>query len=358
MSVSPRPSIRTSQTSTGNRPFLAIQRPAPRDATESGFVLRARGLSKAYGGRLAVNGVDVDVRRGALTALIGPNGAGKSTIISMLVGLLQPTAGTVRAPACEPRIGIVFQNGVLDPTLTVRENLAIRSRLGERGPRARVDEVIRLVGADDFARQRYGTLSGGQRRRVDIARALLTHPDLLVLDEPTTGLDIGTRRSLWGLLHGLRRDEGMSILLTTHYLEEARNADDVIVLDRGRIIEQGTAADLVRRFGDHAVILSPGPGKGERLARLIAADPRWSAHVRPVRDLGRASSAAHDVKHSPDDESVEVDLDDPHDCLALLDAVQGLAEDFEVRRGTMDDVFLAITERARRTSRTDDGSMR
>lgn len=335
---------------------------ATSDATVNPPVLQARGLSRTYDGRLAVEGVDIDIRRGALTALIGPNGAGKSTIISMLIGLLRPTAGTVRAPAGNPRIGVVFQNSVLDPTLTVRENLEFRARLDRHVPRTRTDEVIDLVKAGGFSGQRYGTLSGGQRRRVDIARALLPHPDLLVLDEPTTGLDIGTRRMLWSLLHGLRRNEGLSILLTTHYLEEARNADAVVVLDGGRVIERGTAAGLIRRYGGHAVMLIPKPGHEEDVARLVADDPRWAGRVRPTGDRRRASPTPEDsdVNGGPDAPNgpLEVALDGPQDCLVLLDAARGLLEDFEVRRGTMDDAFLAITGRASQPHGVESGSVR
>ena len=188
------------------------------------MILQAKNISKRYGNYLAVNDIHLQFEKGTFNAILGPNGAGKSTTISMLIGLKQPTKGEI---IYEPgtKIGVVFQTSVLDEMLTVRENLAIRARQYKGLKPNRVSDLIGRLGLSTFQKQRYGTLSGGQKRRVDIARALLSQPDILFLDEPTTGLDIQTRKSIWDLLYQLQREEGMTVVLTTHYLDEADEAD-------------------------------------------------------------------------------------------------------------------------------------
>ena len=170
------------------------------------MILQAKNISKRYGNHLAVNNIHLQFEKGTFNAILGPNGAGKSTTISMLIGLKQPTKGEI---IYEPgaKIGMVFQTSVLDEMLTVRENLTIRAKQYKGLKPDRVSDLIGRLGLSAFQKQRYGTLSGGQKRRVDIARALLSQPDILFLDEPTTGLDIQTRKSIWDLLYQLQREE-------------------------------------------------------------------------------------------------------------------------------------------------------
>ena len=182
------------------------------------MILQAKHLTKRYGNHMAVDDIQLEFEKGSFNAILGPNGAGKSTTISMLNGLKKPTQGQIRY-APNTKIGVVFQASVLDEMLTVRENLTIRAQQYKKIAASRVDDLIHQLGLTAFQKQLYGTLSGGQKRRVDIARALLSRPDILFLDEPTTGLDIQTRKSIWDLLYRLQKDEGMTIILTTHYLD-------------------------------------------------------------------------------------------------------------------------------------------
>ena len=190
------------------------------------MILQAKHLTKRYGNHMAVDDIQLEFEKGSFNAILGPNGAGKSTTISMLIGLKKPTQGQIRY-APNTKIGVVFQASVLDEMLTVRENLTIRAQQYKEIAASRVDDLIHQLGLTAFQKQLYGTLSGGQKRRVDIARALLSRPDILFLDEPTTGLDIQTRKSIWDLLYRLQKDEGMTIILTTHYLDEADEADQI-----------------------------------------------------------------------------------------------------------------------------------
>ena len=211
------------------------------------MILQAKNISKRYGNHLAVNNIHLQFEKGTFNAILGPNGAGKSTTISMLIGLKQPTQGEI---IYEPdtKIGVVFQTSVLDEMLTVRENLTIRAKQYKALKPDRVSDLIGRLGLSAFQKQRYGTLSGGQKRRVDIARALLLQPDILFLDEPTTGLDIQTRKSIWDLLYQLQREEGMTVVLTTHYLDEADEADQIYIVDHGEVIAQGSASDIKSQY--------------------------------------------------------------------------------------------------------------
>ena len=171
------------------------------------MILQAKHLTKRYGDHMAVDDIQLEFEKGSFNAILGPNGAGKSTTISMLIGLKKPTKGQIRY-APNTKIGVVFQASVLDEMLTVRENLTIRAQQYKEIVASRVDDLIHQLGLTAFQKQLYGTLSGGQKRRVDIARALLSQPDILFLDEPTTGLDIQTRKAIWDLLSRLQRMKG------------------------------------------------------------------------------------------------------------------------------------------------------
>ena len=223
-------------------------------------VIQITGLHKSFGQIEAVRDLSIEVRRGQLFAFLGVNGAGKSTTIAMLCGQLTPDSGEVlvcgqnmcREPrAAMRKLGVVFQGSVLDRALSVRENLASRAALyGIRGAafRARLAELAQLLDFADLLNRPVGKLSGGQRRRIDIARALLHRPRLLILDEPTTGLDPQTRSLLWQVVAGLRQEENLTVFLTTHYMEEAADAGYVVLLDHGRIAAEGTPLQLKNTY--------------------------------------------------------------------------------------------------------------
>ena len=199
------------------------------------MLIETYDLTKKYGKKLALNSVDLKIDQGQLVAYLGTNGAGKSTTINILTGLLKPTSGTITY-ANNLKIGVVFQNSVLDNNLTVKDNLYLRAQMYKHFSKRWLQQLIDLIGIKNFLKQKYGTLSGGQRRRVDIARALINKPDLLFLDEPTTGLDLQTRLVIWQLLEKLQEEQGLTIFLTTHYLEEAENADQMYILENGNIL--------------------------------------------------------------------------------------------------------------------------
>lgn len=290
-------------------------------------ILVAEHLTKHYGKHIAVNDVNLHVAAGSLVAFLGPNGAGKSTTIRMLTTLSQPSSGTVSINGKQhlqdmrQDIGIVFQESVLDDRLTVRDNLRIRARLYPAVSQQRVDELLRRVGADEFAQQTYGSLSGGQRRRVDIARALLNKPRILFLDEPTTGLDIQTRAVIWKILQEMREQDGLTVFLTTHYLEEAEAADDVYVLDQGHIIAHGSAATLKHEYTHSQLVV-------------------WT---QPQQTLTIPSDWQHQLNRQNGTEVIEM----PSEQLPIefLNNQQAKIKDFEYHKGSMDDVFLALTGR-------------
>ncbi len=207
------------------------------------MLIETQELTKKFGDKIAVNKADIQIRRGQLVAYLGTNGAGKSTTINMLTGLLKPTSGII-SKASNLKIGVVFQNSVLDNALTVKDNLYLRAQMYRNYSPDWLEHLIALMDIKEFSNQKFGTLSGGQKRRVDIARALICKPDLLFLDEPTTGLDIQTRIVIWNLLTKLQQQQNLTIFLTTHYLEEAENADQMYILENGQILASGSAAKI------------------------------------------------------------------------------------------------------------------
>ncbi len=289
------------------------------------------GLKKYYGNIKAVDGVDFYVEPGSLFAFLGPNGAGKSTVIDILCTLSRPQAGQAFINGMEigredekirSEIGVVFQEGVLDRLLSVRENLMLRgSFYGLKGEelKKRTENALLEADAAEFADRRYGKLSGGQRRRADIARALVNSPKILFLDEPTTGLDPQTRAGIWETVRRLQRESGMTVFLTTHYMEEADSADYVVVLDNGRVKAKGTpnqlkkeyAADCLKLYGDvpHLIDII----KETRLSYSVLAD------------------------------GIKINLENTLSALPLLEKARGAITGFEVAMGDMDDAFMGIT---------------
>ena len=285
-------------------------------------------LSKRFGDVRAVQDLSFRVKEGELFAFLGINGAGKSTTINIMCGQLAKDAGTVKIGGVDldndlysikRSLGVVFQNSVLDKELSVEDNLQSRAALyGIRGGafRARLAELARLLEFEDLLKRTVGKLSGGQRRRIDIARALLHRPKILILDEPTTGLDPQTRSTLWRVIGDLRKNEGMTVFLTTHYMEEAADADYVVILDSGRIAAEGTPLTLKNTYtGDFITLYGV---EEEKIKRLGAPYER-------IRDACRVS------------------VSNTAAATELILKYPEVFQDYEITKGKMDDVFLAVT---------------
>jgi len=295
-------------------------------------IIEVEGLHKAYGSVKAVNGLDFYVERGKLFAFLGPNGAGKSTTIDIICTFLKPDGGSVTVDGfalgrqdTEIRkiIGAVFQDGVLDELLTVEENLRIRGGFyGLKGKKLReaVAKTAETTGITEILKRPYGKLSGGQRRRCDIARALVNTPKVLFLDEPTTGLDPQTRRYVWDTITKIREKNDMTVFLTTHYMEEAACADYVIVIDKGEISAKGTPSELKEKYSND---------------RLIISSHKTAEIEEILRIKGLACTVVADT--------VAVPLVSTLDALPIIESCREYIESFEVVKGTMDDAFIAIT---------------
>lgn len=284
------------------------------------MILQAKGLTKNYGDHTAVKDINLEFKKGSFNAILGPNGAGKSTTISMLIGLKRATNGQI-IYAPNTRIGVVFQASVLDEKLTVKENLAIRAQQYKGIKGGRVEDLINQLGLTAFQKQLYGTLSGGQKRRVDIARALLFNPDILFLDEPTTGLDIQTRKSIWDLLYRLQRDEGMTIILTTHYLDEADEADQLYIIDHGKVIAQGSAAEIKSEYASN-------------LLKICFKDKQVEKFLPKNMPVEKENEFEYSLYPKSQLEAID-----------YLTQVREKIASFEFRPGTMDDAFIALTGR-------------
>ena len=293
-------------------------------------IIEIKNLSKSFGEVKAVDDLSFRVKEGELFAFLGVNGAGKSTTINIICGCLAADGGTVtvdghdacRDEAVKNAIGVVFQNSLLDKSLTVADNLASRAALygiSGQGLKRRVAELADMLDFGGLLGRTVGKLSGGQRRRVDIARALIHKPSLLVLDEPTTGLDPKTRQTVWEIVRRLQREEGMTVFLTTHYMEEADGSDRVVIIDDGKIAAEGAPAVLKNEYSGSKLYVY-GDAQGN-LARLRAA--------------GFAAEAERGVVVLKTENAVQ--------ARAALSVFDGEPLDFEYEKGTMDDVFLAVT---------------
>ena len=285
------------------------------------MLVETKNLSKVYGDKVAVNDLNIQIERGSFTAILGPNGAGKSTTIQMLIGLLRPTSGQI-CYAEKLRLGVVFQNSVLDARLTVLENLTIRAKQYKEMQAGRIERLVSQLGLSAFVKQPYGTLSGGQKRRVDIARALLNSPDLLFLDEPTTGLDIQTRESIWSLLKQIQKEEQMTIVLTTHYLNEADDADKIYIVDHGQVIAQGSADQIKGNYARNVL-------------RILSQDAAGLEKSLPRGCAWEQVKEGEFILHPKTTQ----------EALTLLAQAAPYIEQFEFQPGTMDDAFMALTGR-------------
>jgi multidrug/hemolysin transport system ATP-binding protein len=291
-------------------------------------IIKIDGLCKSYGEVKAVQNISFRVKEGELFAFLGLNGAGKSTTISIICGTLQKDSGEVEidgkrlerdAEAIRREIGVVFQNSVLDKPLSVYDNLKMRCALygivGEAFEK-RLQKYATAFAIIDFLHRPVGKLSGGQRRRVDLVRALMHEPKILILDEPTTGLDPQTRTIVWKVIETLRKERNMTVLLTTHYLEEASEADYAVILDGGKIVAEGTPLELKNAYtGDYITLYGVDEAQVRALGK--AYEKRGNAYRIVVANTKEAT-----------------DL-----ILANPDAFT----DYEIVKGKMDDVFLAVT---------------
>lgn len=279
------------------------------------MLIETYGLTKRYGKKLALSNIDIKIDKGQLVAYLGTNGAGKSTTINILTGLLKQTSGTITY-APNLKIGVVFQDSVLDDNLTVKDNLYLRARMYKKYSKEWLNQLIESIGIKNFLNQKYGTLSGGQRRRVDIARALIDRPNLLFLDEPTTGLDLQTRLVIWHLLQKLQKEQGLTMFLTTHYLEEAENADQMYILENGNILASGSAKQIKEKYAPTRLLVTM---KNNEV-------PNLSNNITQLRD-----------------NKFRIESMSSKQVIDFLSKNEDEIADFEYQKGSIDDAFIKIT---------------
>lgn len=291
-------------------------------------IIEINNLDKSFQDVHAVNDLSLRVKEGELFAFLGVNGAGKSTTISIMCGMLAKDGGKVFIDGKDvdkdmreitKELGVVFQNTVLDAKLSVKDNLTSRAALyGITGKEAkqRIAHLAELLEFKDILNRTFGKLSGGQKRRVDVARALLNNPKILILDEPTTGLDPEARKALWSVVTSLRKNQNMTVFLTTHYMEEAADADYVVILDSGKISAEGTPLELKNNYtGDFVTIYNVDEDK--------------------IKTLGLPYENIRDA--------VRIAVKNTKEARDLIVRHPDLFTDFEITKGKMDDVFLAVT---------------
>ena len=300
------------------------------------YSVEVEHLSKSYGEVKAVNDISFRVRQGSLFAFLGVNGAGKSTTINIICSILKKDAGRVtvcghdldrEGDRIKEEIGIVFQTSVLDKQLTVAENLDLRASfygLPKAARKKNVERIVELLSLQPILKRPVGNLSGGQQRRVDIARAMVHDPRLLMLDEPSTGLDPKARLAVWSLIDGIRAETGMTVFLTTHYLEEAEKAGYVVIMDRGQIIAEGTPNELKNRYSYDSLL-----------------------NYRKRDEAFEKGLLAEGYRFSYDGEkrAYRIVIENSEAAKRLMQRFDGYTTDIEIIKGTMDDVFLNVTGR-------------
>lgn len=297
-------------------------------------IIEVKGLKKSYGSVEAVKGIDFYVERGKLFSFLGPNGAGKSTTIDIICTLLTYDAGEVIIDgnqlgkdddAIRHIIGAVYQDNVLDPLLSVKDNLRIRAGFYMKGKdkiSEAVGKAVSAVDVEGFFKRPYGKLSGGQRRRADIARALLNTPKILFLDEPTTGLDPQTRKHVWDTIKKLQEETGVTVFLTTHYMEEAAESDYVIIIDNGEIAAKGTPVELKEKYAKDLLKLS-----------VIEEDETDLLSVLEEMDIDYVKVG----------NEYAIRLEGTLEAYPILERTREYLTGFSVLNGTMDDVFITVT---------------
>ncbi len=291
-------------------------------------IIEIKNLCKSFGDIKAVDNLSFNVKEGELFAFLGQNGAGKSTTISVICGRLLKDNGSVvingkdidkDMESVKRDIGVVFQNSVLDTPLTVYDNLCSRAALyGIHGEdlKKRLNQLSELLDLEPLMKRTLGKLSGGQKRRIDIARALLHNPKILILDEPTTGLDPQTRKNVWDVIRKLQQEHGMTVFLTTHYMEEAANADNIVIIDSGRIAAEGTPHQLKTQYtGDYITL--------------------YNVSEEQVKAL--------ETPFEPFKEAFKINLPNTAAATQLIIKHPEIFKDYEITKGDMDDVFLSVT---------------
>ncbi|EDH0923368.1 ATP-binding cassette domain-containing protein [Listeria monocytogenes] len=296
-------------------------------------MIKLTNVVKKFGKIEAVKGINLEVEKGSLFAFLGENGAGKSTTLSMICTESEPTSGEIyiddekltfkNRKLFRQKLGVVFQENVLDDLLTVRENLYNRASLYGK-TKAEITERLALVssimGIEDILNRRFEKLSGGQKRRAEIARAIMHDPEILLLDEPTTGLDPKTRVSVWKIIDYLREELGMTVFLTTHYLEEAKDADQLAVIHKGKIIAQSTPTNIRSRFSVDKIFF-------------------YDAKVAELQKIMKKANLPFKVSKA----TMRVDvINQDVEILAILNQAAGLYGSFEVIKGNLDDAFISM----------------
>lgn len=291
-------------------------------------VIKIKNLCKSYGNIKAVNNINFKVKKGEFFSFLGINGAGKSTTISMICGSLKKDSGEIlvcgkniesNSEYIKRRIGVVFQDSVLDKDLTVKENLKNRASLYNifgNEFKEKYSELKEIFNLKDIENRPIKNLSGGQKRRVDIARALIHSPEILILDEPTTGLDPSTRKSIWEIINKLRKEKGLTVFLTTHYMEEADDSDYIVILDKGRIIAEGIPLDLKNKYAKDTVAI-------------------YNVSLDDIKKLN--------LPYKKIRNGYKIEVENTSKVTELIIKNKELFNDYEVIKGRMDDVFLNAT---------------
>ena len=317
-------------------PRLSVKIKPTRKGDRKMTILDVRDLTKKYGDFTAVDSISFKAEQGELLGFLGVNGAGKSTTINMLSTLLNPDGGTAEVCGCElgkddngirRKIGIVYQQNCLDGILTVQENLICRGVIHgatKAEARRRLSELCDILSLGDILKKRYQKLSGGQKRRCEIAAALMHTPELLFLDEPTTGLDPATRKDVWQAVEDLRKNTGMTVFLTTHYMEEAAAANRIIIIDKGRIMAEGTPFELKEKYASDTVrTYCSGDSSAEICGRL----------------------AEQGINAVTQEYGLQFAVKNTCNALSPLYSVRDMIDGFEVIQGSMDNVFLNVCGR-------------
>lgn len=291
-------------------------------------ILKITNINKSFGKIKAVNNISFKVKKSEMFAFLGVNGAGKSTTISMICGTLKKDSGSIlicgedinkNPNYIKNKIGVVFQNSVLDQTLSVYDNLKYRASLYNitgNEFKKRFEELSKMFELNEIKNQKVKTLSGGQRRRVDVARAIIHNPEFLILDEPTTGLDPNTRKKLWNIIRHLRETNGMTVFLTTHYMEEATDADFIIIIEKGKIITEGTPLELKNRYAKDIMTI-------------------YNVEENAIKNLKLPYTKIRD--------GFKIEIENTGLATNLIIKNKELFKDYEIIKGKMDDVFLNAT---------------
>lgn len=297
--------------------------------------IEVENLTKEFGAFTAVDHISFSADKGQLIGFLGVNGAGKSTTINMMSTLLSPTSGKIAvcghdtskdSKTVREKIGIVYQNNVLDDLLTVQENLITRGvihGMNKSEASEKLTELSSVFSIGELLKKKYRTLSGGQKRRCEIAAALMHTPEILILDEPTTGLDPAARQEVWDMVTSLQAKAGMTVFLTTHYMEEASKADHIIIINKGKIIAEGLPHELKETYASDKLKLYCGHKQKETLITML-----------------------NDYTLSPENYGICIKMRSTKEAVPILNRIGTKYDSFEVIQGTLDDVFLDVTREA------------